>query len=220
MSSQKDISAQEQSQLQELHNFAQTLLAVTRQLESQHLAAAVKGILPKGVAQQKLPIVLVQTLQPANQPPICSLPHKHTACITACVLQTPTAELERKAKPGLDGPTGCYVSPSCRHSTFDNLITHTHNCLIVAVLQDLAAELERERTKSVMAQQAANQEKLQARASAAESASLRRQLKELAEQLAQEKHAAGAASRSNSGQPDAQLVGCCLNQPNLFKCRR
>lgn len=90
----------------------------------------------------------------------------------------------------------------------------------IAMLQDLAAELERERTKSVMAQQAANQEKLQARASAAESASLRRQLKELAEQLAQEKQAAGAASRSNSGQPDAQLVGCCLEQPVLLKCRR
>lgn len=57
-----------------------------------------------------------------------------------------------------------------------------------------------------MAQQAANQEKLQARASAAESASLRRQLKELAEQLEQEKHAPGAAAQSNSGQPDLQLV--------------
>ena len=106
-----------------------------------------------------------------------------------------------------------------QYTTFDPT-THTRDCLNVPVLQDLAAELERERTKSVMAQQAANQEKLQARASAAESASLRRQLKELADQLAQEKHAAGAASRSNSGQPDAQLVGCCLNQPNLFKRRR
>lgn len=72
--------------------------------------------------------------------------------------------------------------------------------------QDLAAELERERTGRVMAQQAANQEKLQARASAAESASLRRQLKEMADLLEQEKHTAGAAVRSGSGQADAHLV--------------
>lgn len=73
-------------------------------------------------------------------------------------------------------------------------------------MQDLAAELERERTNRVMAQQAANQEKLQARASAAESASLRRQLKEMADLLEQEKHSASAAGHSSSEQPEAQLV--------------
>ena len=59
-------------------------------------------------------------------------------------------------------------------------------------LQDLAEELEKERTKCIIAQQTANQEKLQARASAAESASLRRQLNELAQQMEQEKKKAAA----------------------------
>lgn len=59
-------------------------------------------------------------------------------------------------------------------------------------LQDLAEELEKERTKCIIAQQTANQEKLQARASAAESASLRRQLNELAQQMDLEKKKAAA----------------------------
>ncbi|KAL0031206.1 hypothetical protein WJX77_009499 [Trebouxia sp. C0004] len=58
--------------------------------------------------------------------------------------------------------------------------------------EDLASELEKERTGRIIAQQTANQEKLQARASAAESASLRRQLNELAQQMEQEKKAAAA----------------------------
>ena len=61
------------------------------------------------------------------------------------------------------------------------------------VLQDMAEELERERTNRIIAQQTANQERLQARASAAESASLRRQLNELAQQMEQEKKKAAAA---------------------------
>ena len=62
-----------------------------------------------------------------------------------------------------------------------------------AIWQDLAAELENERTNRVIAQQTANQERLQARASAAESASLRRQLNELSQQMEQERRAAAAA---------------------------
>ena len=56
-------------------------------------------------------------------------------------------------------------------------------------------ELEKERTDRIIAQQTANQEKLQARASAAESASLRRQLNELAQQMEQEKEKAAAAKQ-------------------------
>lgn len=59
--------------------------------------------------------------------------------------------------------------------------------------QDLVSELENERTNRVIAQQTANQERLQARASAAESASLRRQLNELNQQMEQEKRTAAAA---------------------------
>ena len=59
--------------------------------------------------------------------------------------------------------------------------------------QDLVSELENERTNRVIAQKTANQERLQARASAAESASLRRQLNELSQQIEQEKKAAAAA---------------------------
>ena len=73
-------------------------------------------------------------------------------------------------------------------------------------------ELERERTNRVIAQQTANQEKLQARASAAESASLRRQLNELAQQMDQEKKRASAklqAAESDKQQSDDMLEQAC-----------
>lgn len=59
--------------------------------------------------------------------------------------------------------------------------------------QDLVSELENERTNRVIAQQTANQERLQARASAVESASLRRQLNELNQQMEQERRTAAVA---------------------------
>ena len=86
-------------------------------------------------------------------------------------------------------------------------------CSLFLRLQDLAAELEKERTNRVIAQQAANQEKLQARASAAESASLRRQLKELAERLDQDKHnAVGPAAPIATANPEDGLVSISLSQ--------
>lgn len=75
----------------------------------------------------------------------------------------------------------------------------------LACVQDLALELEKERTNRIIAQQTANQEKLQARASAAESASLRRQLNELAQQMEQEKKKAAAARQK--GQQAAAEAG-------------
>ena len=77
--------------------------------------------------------------------------------------------------------------------------------------QDLISELESERTNRVIAQQTANQERLQARASAAESASLRRQLNELSQQMEQEKKAA-AAARLQAQQTESLQVSqadCC-----------
>lgn len=88
-----------------------------------------------------------------------------------------------------------------------SLHTHHHNqtpsdsillplCVQVCVpwvQQDLVSELENERTNRVIAQQTANQERLQARASAVESASLRRQLNELNQQMEQERRTAVAA---------------------------
>lgn len=71
--------------------------------------------------------------------------------------------------------------------------------------QDLVSELENERTNRVIAQKTANQERLQARASAAESASLRRQLNELSQQMEQEKKAA-AAARLQAQQPESSQV--------------
>ena len=71
----------------------------------------------------------------------------------------------------------------------------TRQSLFLACAQDLALELEKERTGRIIAQQTANQEKLQARASAAESASLRRQLNELAHQMDQDKEKAAAAKQ-------------------------
>lgn len=71
--------------------------------------------------------------------------------------------------------------------------------------QDLVSELENERTNRVIAQQTANQERLQARASAAESASLRRQLNELNQHLEQEKRAT-AAARLQGQQTDSSQV--------------
>ncbi len=81
-------------------------------------------------------------------------------------------------------------------------------------------ELEKERTNRIIAQQTANQEKLQARASAAESASLRRQLNELAQQMEQEKKKAAAAKQQGQQaaetgtQPShntAEVTGCLLD---------
>lgn len=70
-------------------------------------------------------------------------------------------------------------------------------------LQDLAEQLERERTNRIIAQQTADQERLQARASAAESASLRRQLNELTQQAEQEKKKAAAARLQSHQLADA-----------------
>ena len=86
--------------------------------------------------------------------------------------------------------------------------------------QDLVAELENERTNRVIAQQTANQERLQARASAAESASLRRQLNELSQQMEQEKKAA-AAARLQAQQTESSQVSqafCCwdFSRPHLL----
>ncbi len=81
-------------------------------------------------------------------------------------------------------------------------------------------ELEKERTGRIIAQQTANQEKLQARASAAESASLRRQLNELAQQMEQEKKKAAAAKQQGQQAAEtgmqqsrsaAEVMGSLLN---------
>ena len=89
-----------------------------------------------------------------------------------------------------------------------------------ACAQDLALELEKERTGRIIAQQTANQEKLQARASAAESASLRRQLNELAQQMEQEKKKAAAAKQQGQQAAEtgmqqsrsaAEVMGSLLN---------
>ncbi len=93
-------------------------------------------------------------------------------------------------------------------------------------LQDLASELEKERTNRIIAQQTANQEKLQARASAAESASLRRQLNELAQQMEQEKKAAtvkvsaqqGADSDSQHRDSTLELVSHSAQEPFFALC--
>lgn len=102
-------------------------------------------------------------------------------------------------------PADAYASAQVCLLLFGLISLHLH-------LQDLAAELEKERTDRVIAQQAANQEKLQARASAAESASLRRHLKELAERLDQEKHnAAAPAAQFNPANSEDGLVSKLLN---------
>lgn len=82
----------------------------------------------------------------------------------------------------------------------------------VSLQQDLAFELENERTNRIIAQQTANQERLQARASAAESASLRRQLNELSQQMEQEKRAAAAArlQPQKAALADSTQVSKCI----------
>lgn len=84
------------------------------------------------------------------------------------------------------------------------------------VQQDLVSELENERTNRVIAQQTANQERLQARASAAESASLRRQLNELNQQMEQEKRAA-AAARLQAQQTESSQVSLLLFASGVSK---
>ena len=90
-------------------------------------------------------------------------------------------------------------------------------------VQDLVTELENERTNRVIAQQTANQERLQARASAAESASLRRQLNELTQQMEQERRAASRLQEQqpSSAQPSQVCqatchAGTCSFFPNML----
>lgn len=80
------------------------------------------------------------------------------------------------------------------------------------------SELENERTNRVIAQQTANQERLQARAFAAESASLRRQLNELNQQMEQEKRAAAAARLQAQQTESSQVsqVSCFRSQQDLM----
>lgn len=93
--------------------------------------------------------------------------------------------------------------------TVDNGFDDAKFKVMLALWQDLVSELENERTNRVIAQQTANQERLQARASAAESASLRRQLHELSQQMEQERRAAAAARLQAQKPASAQTSQVC-----------